>query len=146
MSLKEKITGLITTPIENEGFELVELKLAQYKKQHRLRVFVDSDHGVTIDDCVRLTKAIDPILEENNVFRYGYVIEVSSPGLDRPLQTARDFRRRIGERIRIQFIDPATPSLEGELVGADDRFLEIQTGDDLSKVDLVQVKWGKIIF
>jgi len=146
MSLKEKIIGLITPAIENKGFELIELKIAQYKTQSRVRIFVDSDNGVTIDDCVLLTKTIDPILEDNNVFRHGYIIEVSSPGLDRPLTTARDFRRRIGEKVKLQFVDASEPAVEGELIAADDNYVELLLESGTGKYELPNIKSGKIIF
>jgi len=146
MSLKKKIEELITPVIEDEGYELVELKLSRYKKSSRLQLFVDSDHGVNIDNCARLSKAVEPVLEGEDMFPYGYVIEVSSPGLDRPLTTARDFKRRIGERVRIYFNDTDLPPAEGELVAADERCIELRIDDDSSKYDLVNIRMGKIIF
>jgi len=146
MAQKKKIEELVTPVVENEGFELVEMKLARYKKSSRLQLYVDSDHGVSIDDCIKLTKALEPVLEESGVFAYGYTIEVSSPGLDRPLTTARDFKRRIGERVKIHFNDSAVPPAEGELVSADESCIELKIDDDRSKYDLISIKMGKIIF
>ena len=146
MSLKKKIEDLITPVIEDEGYELVELKLSRYKKSSRLQLFVDSDSGIDISSCARLSKAVEPVLDGEDLFPYGYVIEVSSPGLDRPLVTARDFKRRIGERVQIYFNDSDLPPAEGELVAADDRYIELRVDDDMSKYDLVNVRMGKIIF
>ncbi len=146
MSIKQQIEELITGPLEKEGFELIELKLARYKKNSRVQLFVDSDHGVSIDDCVRLSRIVEPILEQNEVFTYGYTVEVSSPGLDRPLETARDFKRRIGEKIQLYFHDSSIPPKEGELVGADEQFIELENDLGRNKYDLVGIKMGKIIF
>jgi len=146
MTLKDKIERLVTSPIEEEGFELIELKLAQYRRNCRLQLFIDSDHGVNIDDCARLSKAIGPILEASRLFPGEYTIEVSSPGLDRPLRTTRDFRRRIGERIKIFFNDNMLAPAEGILVAADEQSLELQIGDGNEKYDLVAVRTGKIVF
>ncbi|UCD94114.1 MAG: ribosome maturation factor RimP [Candidatus Zixiibacteriota bacterium] len=146
MIRKEKIAELISEPIEQEGFDLVELKLSHYKSSNRLQIFVDSDNGVKLDDCARLTRVIAPVLEAGNLFKHGYIIEVSSPGLDRPLVTAREFRRRIGETVRIFFNDNESAPASGELISADDRYIELQTKDGTSKYDLVNVKMGKIIF
>jgi ribosome maturation factor RimP len=145
MIQKERIAELISEPIEQEGFELIELKLSHYRKSNRLQVFVDSDNGVKLDDCARLSRAIEPVLEAGDIFKHGYVIEVSSPGLDRPLITARDFRRRIGETVRILFNDNQSAPASGELISADDRYIELQTKSGTSKYDLVSVKMGKII-
>ncbi len=145
MELKDKIVELITAPLESEGFEVVELKLSRFKKNSRLQVFVASDNGVNIDDCVRLSKAIETIIDGENIFEFGYVIEVSSPGLDRPLITVKDFRRRLGERLQVIFNDIEIPPVKGELVGVDETGLELRTKDGIKRIDLETVRMGKIV-
>jgi len=146
MRLKNKIADLIAEPLDEEGFELVEIKLAQYKKQSRLQVFIDTDKGVTIDDCARASKTIAPLIDANELFPCGYIIEVSSPGLDRPLMTARDFRRRLGEDIRIHFHDNSVRPVAGNLVAADDKNIELETNNGRESFALMDVRVGKIIF
>ena len=145
MELKDKIVELITATLESEGFDLVELKLSRFKKNSRLQVFVDSDHGVNIDDCVRLSKAIETIIDGESIFEYGYVVEVSSPGLDRPLITVKDFRRRVGENLQIIFNDIEIPPVKGELVAVEETALELQTTDGIKRIDLETVRMGKIV-
>jgi ribosome maturation factor RimP len=145
MALKEDIINLVEPVLNEENFELVELKLSQYKRNNRLQFYVDSDNGVTIDDCVRLTKLIEPHLEKSNLFSYRYIIEISSPGLDRPLKTAADFKRRIGEEIRVFFNNDELPPLEGKLTYADDERIEILKDDNKETVELKTVRLGKII-
>jgi ribosome maturation factor RimP len=145
MELKNKIVELITAPLESEGFDLVELKLARFKKNSRLQVFVDSDNGVSIDDCVRLSKAIETIMDGENIFEFGYVIEVSSPGLDRPLITVKDFRRRVGENLQIIFNDIEIPPVIGKLTAVEETVLELRTTDGVRKIDLGTVRMGKIV-
>ncbi len=146
MALKDDVTELVQSPIEEEGFELVELKLAQYKKSSRLQLFIDSDHGVNIDDCVRVSRRIEPVLEKSNLFAFGYTIEVSSPGLDRPLKTVRDFSRRVGEKMRIFFLEDEFLPVEGTLTGVDETGIEIETEKGMSRIDLGKIRVGKIIF
>jgi len=145
MAMKDKIRELISASIEDAGFELVEMKLSRYKRQSRLQLFIDSDDGIKIDDCARISKLVGPLLDDSGLFKYGYAIEVSSPGLDRPLETARDFRRRTGETVEVFFIDTDIPSSRGKLVSANDRYIELQTEDGKNKYDLVGVRVGKII-
>jgi ribosome maturation factor RimP len=146
MTLKEQISALISAPIEGEGFEVIELRLSRFRGRGRLQLFIDSDNGVKIDDCVRISKLVEPIIDASSLFRYGYVIEVSSPGLDRPLQAARDFRRRIGEKVEIFFNDTELAPFRGELIGANEQHIELQTGEGKSRYSLVDVRMGKIIF
>ncbi len=145
MATKDKVMELVSEPIGEAGFELIEVKLARYKKQSRLQLFIDSDEGIKIADCSLISKLVTSLLDDSGLFEYGYVIEVSSPGLDRPLETARDFIRRIGETVEVFFYDKDIPSSRGELVGADERFIELQTDQGRNKYDLVGVKMGKII-
>jgi ribosome maturation factor RimP len=146
MELKEKIAGLITEPLAAEGFELIEIKLARFRKSSRLQIFVDSDGGVKLIDCARLSRLIESIVDGENLLEFGYVLEVSSSGLDRPLITARDFRRRIGEIIRVTFNDMEITLAEGQLAAADDESIELIMADGPRKIDLKTVKMGKIIF
>ena len=129
-----------------QGFDLVELKLSRYKKNSRLQVFVDSDSGISIENCSHISRIIEPLIDVANFFAYGYTIEVSSPGLDRPLTTARDFKRRIGETVEIVFDDAGMAPVKGKLVSADDRHIELEIADEKNKYDLAHVKAGKIIF
>jgi ribosome maturation factor RimP len=145
METKDKIMELVSAPIAEAGFELIDIKLARYRKESRLQLFIDSDNGVKIDDCVRISRLVGPIFDNSGLFKFGYGLEVSSPGLDRPLETARDFRRRVGETVEIYFNDKKLPSARGELVSADDRFIEIRTEGGLDKYDLMDVRKGKII-
>jgi ribosome maturation factor RimP len=146
MATKDKILELVSDTISEEGFEIVELKLARYKNSSRIQFFLDSDNGIKIDDCARISKLVAPILDSSGLFRYGYTIEVSSPGLDRPLSVARDFRRRIGEDIEITFNDTATVPIRGKLIEADDRYICLETAEGKSRYDLADIKVGKIIF
>jgi ribosome maturation factor RimP len=146
MELKSKIAALIEEPLATEGFELVEIKLARFRKSSRLQIFIDSDGGVKLEDCARLSRMIEPIIDGERLFEYGYVLEVSSPGLDRPLITARDFRRRVGENVRVTFNDMEIAPVDGKLVAADDESIELTASEGSRRIDLHSVKMGKIIF
>jgi ribosome maturation factor RimP len=146
MKLRDQLIDYIKDPLELEGFEIIELKLSRYKSSHRVQVYVDSDNGVSLDDCSRLSAVIGSIIEENGVISSRYILEVSSPGLDRPLMTSRDFSRRIGERIEVYFDDVESAPVQGELISAGESSIELKLDDGKKKIDLVKVKKGKIIF
>ena len=86
--------------VEKLGLELVD---CEYKKEGTamfLRVFIDKKGGIQIDECEKVSKALDPIFDENLKSDHDY-FEVSSPGLDRPLKTVADFCRHIGEDVEV---------------------------------------------
>lgn len=128
-----------------EGFELVDVKLGRFKQTSRLQLFAYSVAGITIDDCARLSRLIEPVLESENVFDGPYVVEISSPGLDRPMVSARDFARRIGDRVIVSFND-GDPEVTGILTAADDDSIELNVNDEIIRLPLAAIKQGKIVF
>lgn len=114
--------------IEGLGYELVELRWGGSGKRPMMKLRVDRvdsipGEGVTVDECARVSRALEAWLDEHEGFSDRYVLEVSSPGVDRPLVRARDFDRFRGERVAIKgkevLLGKAT-RLEGELLGLSD--------------------------
>jgi len=128
MSVKDSVTALVQPIIEGLGLELVEVT---YKKQHdamHLTIYIDSDKqgGVSLDDTELVANAIDAPLDELDPTQGApFVLNVSSPGLDRPLKTEKDYLKKIGTEIELSLYK----SINGEkkLVG----ILSSYSGDDL---------------
>ena len=144
--LKTDIERLVEPIIGQEGFDLVEIKLSRYKKNFRLQIFVDSDHGVLLDECSRLSRLVGTALETDDIMDSRYILEISSPGLDRPLQIDRDFQRKIGETIELDFHEGGQDrSFIGKIIGVDDNILHLTGEDREIKVPLAEIRQGKII-
>jgi ribosome maturation factor RimP len=109
--LREKVQPLV----EEEGLEMVELQFSASGAASILRVFVDRAGGVTLGQCASISRKLGDFLDTEDLIPTRYTLEVSSPGLDRPLTTAADFKRKIGEKVRIVL----TESTDGktEMVG-----------------------------
>lgn len=116
--------------VDDLGYELVEMRWGGSGKRPMLKVRIDrSDsapgEGVTVDECAEVSRALEPWLDEHEDLSERYVLEVSSPGVDRPLVRARDFERFRGEHVAVMshgqeiLVDKAT-RLEGELLGLAD--------------------------
>ncbi len=100
--VKEICEQALKPVIEQAGYELVEVTYQKEVTGMNLIFTIDSDNGVTIDDCEKVHKLIDPILDElNPTDDKPYILSVSSPGIDRPLKTDRDFKRNEGKEIEI---------------------------------------------
>ncbi|KPK36219.1 MAG: hypothetical protein AMK70_03115 [Nitrospira bacterium SG8_35_1] len=130
MSLNDlimKVTDLIEPVIESLGIELDELEFKRMKGKALLRVFIDREGGVTIDDCERVSREIEAVLDVEDPIPYSYVLEVSSPGLDRPLRKPEDFRKYSGSRARVITIDPIEKQnfFVGQIVEAGDSDIRI---------------------
>lgn len=126
-----KVRALVEPLLAARHVELVELTYRREGPQTVLRFLVDTASGITVEECRRLNWAVGALLEEHEVIRDPYLLEVASPGLDRPLKTARDFERVINRRVWIQTSEP----VEGrhEVVGT-----LISVGDALMTMELDQ--------
>lgn len=92
----------ISSVIEKMGYEVVEVTYQKEVDGMNLTFYIDCEKGVTVDDCEKVSKVIDPILDElNPTDDKPYILNVSSPGLDRPLKTERDFNRNLDKEIEI---------------------------------------------
>ncbi|MHB8624470.1 MAG: ribosome maturation factor RimP [Sulfuricaulis sp.] len=88
------------------GFELVDVELAGSQHYPTLRVYIDGPVGVNVDDCARVSRQLSALLDIEDPLPGQYNLEVSSPGLDRPLVKPEDFRRYIGETIKVKMHQP----------------------------------------
>lgn len=146
--LKQTIVGAISPALEKAGLELVEIKLALYGKSSRLQLFIDTqtDVGVTVEDCAKASRLVDEILESEQFFESKYNLEVSSPGIDRPLTTERDFRRRIGRKIWIDFVDSSQSRLHGQIEGIEDGQVTLAGKKQSHIVSLTDIKEAREFF
>jgi ribosome maturation factor RimP len=100
-SMTEVLRAKLEPLVEKEGLELVELNFFEGGSSSVLRIYVDKTGGVTLDECANLNRKIGDYLEMEDLINRRYLLEVSSPGLDRPLTREGDFKRKIGEKIKL---------------------------------------------
>ena len=108
----EQVQPLLAKKCDDLGFELFESRFFRAGSRSILRILLDSPNGVTIADCEMVSRSLSDILDSEDFFKgRPYTLEVSSPGVDRPLKTARDFRRITGKEVTVHM----DPSFEGKL-------------------------------
>ena len=105
-SIYQSVADLIKPTLEGNGIELVDVEYKKTGKIWVLRVFIDKNQGVTVHDCQELSREIEDLIEIHELIDDHYVLEVSSPGLDRPLKKDTDFLRNKGKRIQIKTYSP----------------------------------------
>lgn len=118
--------------IEQLGYEVVEVEYAKKSDGMNLTFYIDNDKGIVIEDCEKVSKAIDDLLEELDPTEgVGYILNVSSPGIDRPLKTKRDFERNLQKEISITLFSKldGKKKFEGVLVEFDEESVTIETSD-----------------
>lgn len=99
-TLEKQLTELISTPVAALGFELVGIELNR-GRQILLRIYIDKDGGITVDDCAEASHQISAVLDVEEPISGAYTLEVSSPGLDRPLFNTEHYQRYIGCEVAI---------------------------------------------
>ena len=102
MDLLEKLRTALEGEIENLGYELVDLELVGGKDGHRLIFYIYKEEGITIDDCERVSGFLDERLDELDLIKNSYYLEISSQDLSRPLKTDRDLIRNKDELLKIK--------------------------------------------
>ena len=134
--LVNKIKALISDTFQGKGIELVELVYRRRQEGMVLSFSVDKPDGITLEECSQLNHEIDQLLEKTGIMNERYLLEVSSPGLDRPLRTREDFIRAIGKPVKIISRLPVDGRdvHAGELYGVNDRDVVIIGKDNLSTV------------
>ena len=127
----EKVKGLATPLCNAEGMELVFTEYQAEPEGRILRVYIDQPGGVTLDDCVNISRQLSDLLDVSLESDEPYKLEVSSPGVNRPIGKLNDFVRFKGQSIKIQTAQPidGQKKFKGTLLGAEDHIVNIKTND-----------------
>lgn len=146
--LINQIKEVITDYLKNQAVELVDL-IYRYEGQDLfLKILVDKpEGGIALDECAYLNNQISSILDEKDIIQTRYILEVSSPGLDRPLVTKSDFLRCRGRDVRFflrRQINGKT-ELEGKIKGAGEESIDVQNQEQCLKIPLSDIARAKQI-
>jgi len=143
--LLKTIQDLVDPILNDFGLECVDLEFKREGHDQVLRILIDKPDGVSLDDCINVSREVSAILEVEDPISKAYRLEVSSPGLDRPLKRAEDFERFSGQSVKVKtftMIDPdgrghKRKTFRGELLGlTDDGICILQTDKKGGKVVL----------
>lgn len=99
---EQKTEALLLPLMEEHHFELVDVEFVKEAGTWFLRAYIDKPGGITIDDCELISRALSDLLDEKDFIEEAYILEVSSPGLGRPLKKDKDFARSLGESVEVR--------------------------------------------
>ena len=150
MDIEESLFQLLEPVLREYGYELVLVEMTGLPSRRNIRVFVDREGGINVEDCARASRIIDPLIESRSVFPGSYVLEVSSPGLDRPLFKETDYERFAGRKVRIRLRQPIENrrNFTGILKGLKDKKLilvELEEGIQV-ELPLEQIQKANLVF
>ena len=132
-NIATEIEELVLPITDANNLELVDVEYVKEGGEFFLRIYIDKDGGVSLNECELVTRALNPILDEKDPIKDNYYLEVSSPGLDRPLKKEKDFVKYQGRDVEIKLYKPINSSKmhEGELVGlTEDKNIKVIIDND----------------
>jgi len=144
-----KDVSLLIEPILDEmEIELVDVEYLSEGGRWILRIYVDREGGITLNDCVRVTREIEDLIEVKDFFRQPYVLEVSSPGLNRPLKKEKDFVRAVGMDVKIRMADPidGRRNFQGRLESLEDGVLSVTVNNDRFLLPFGKVEKANLVY
>ena len=150
-NIASAVAELVRETVEQNGCVLWDVEYVKEGADYHLRITIDKDEGVTIEDCERVHRAIDPLLDEADPIESFYYLEVSSPGLERELKCEAHLLKSVGETVEVRLFAPRdgakvftgellAPEESGgvALLGADGQTL-VFTRDEIAKISTVYV-------
>jgi ribosome maturation factor RimP len=146
LSINEKIQRLVRPIVEAEEMELVDV---EYKKGSNsvLRIFIDKPEGVNVSDCTKISTQVGAFLDIEDLIENNYVLEVSSPGLDRPLKNKADYDRNKGKLIKVSLYAPleGKKTFIGRIISADDQKVILkEKSDKVIDIPFAAIAKGKL--
>lgn len=121
-SIGQRIEKIAAAAAEKNGVEFVHSEMAGTKRNMTVRVYIDKPEGVTIEDCSAVSHAIEEVLDADDFIPSAYVLEVSSPGLERGLYSVEDFKKFAGKKAKIKTAQPINgqANYNGRIAGVED--------------------------
>jgi ribosome maturation factor RimP len=144
--IKSTVENMLASFMEQNGFELVDVEYVKEGSNWFLRVYVDKEGGIDIDDCGRVSEYLSVALDEKDPIPDAYFLEVSSPGAERPLKKPQDYHKAVNSHVFVTTYEPldGAKEFEGLLVSFDGEHLTVQTGKKTSSIPLAKVASARL--
>jgi len=146
--LSDELTKIIMPLLEAEGLELIEFKFRRGRSKSILKLLVDKkDGGINLDECAKLNERIGNLLDSYDIIQNRYILEVSSPGLDRPLVIKNDFSRCINKKVKFFLKEPIAErvELDGVVARVEDKSVFIDKDGEVVEVGFSNIAKAKRI-
>ncbi len=143
----KKVIDLVKPVVEDKGLELVDVEYRREAGGFVLRIIVFKEDGVTVDDCAGLSREVSQLLDVEDILDHGYNLEVSSPGLTRPLKNRRDFERNIGAEVKLtsKLENGGTEVIGGVIRDIGDDSVTLEGDSGLTSRPLTRIVKGKLV-
>lgn len=148
LRIAESVRQIVTPVLASEGMELIDIEYRREGRGWVLRLFIDKNGGVTLDDCTSVSRQIGDLIEVKDIIDHPYILEVSSPGLNRPLKNISDFERFKGKQVKIKarkLID-GRRNFKGTLMGYDQGIVRIAIDSKIYGIPYKEIVKANLIY
>lgn len=143
-NIEEKVSNLLKKKINSLGYNLYDVEYVKEGKDFFLRIYIDKQTGIDLNDCEKVSNEINDILDDADLIKEKYFLEVSSPGIERVLRNEEHLKANIGKNIEIKLFKPLEKQKQyiGELIGFDENKIQIKIEDviDIERKNIAQIK------
>lgn len=141
------LESILRPGVEALGFELWGVDYQSHGRKAMLRVYIDGEQGVTVDDCAKVSHQVSGVLDVEDPIAGEYTLEVSSPGMDRPLYTLDQFSRYVGSdvSVRLRMAFEGRRKFQGRLVGVENDDVVIRVDDEEYLLPFDQIDKAKVV-
>jgi ribosome maturation factor RimP len=139
--LLQEVREVVEPILQSQGYELVDLEYQRESRGWVLRIYLDREGGITLDDCAGVSHEVGAVLEVKDVIPNAYVLEVSSPGLTRPLKKPEDFNRFQNRLVKIKLYKPldGRRNFKGMLLGLEGETIRVEVDQQLFEIPLQSI-------
>ena len=147
-NIEERVEKLIEPIIEKIGYELYDVEYAKEGKDYFLRIFIDKNEGIDLNDCEKVNDTVNPILDAADYIKEQYFLEISSPGIERTLRKDKHLKQNIGEKVEIKLFKPINKqkNIIGILKDYNAEQIEIETSEEVCKIDRKNISIIKTVY
>lgn len=147
-SVEEKVESLLTTTINNLGYELYDVEYAKEGKDYFLRIFIDKPEGIDLNDCEKVNNSINDLLDEADYIKEQYFLEVSSPGIERTLRKDKHLQANIGNLVEVKLFKPIDKQkvIQGILKDFNKEVLILETNDKNIEIERKNISIIKTVY
>ena len=148
-NIETKVEELIKDKVNTLGYEIYDVIFEKEAKDYYLRIFIDSEKGISLEDCEKVNNEITDLLDEADYIKDPYFLEISSPGVERILRKPIHYEKQIGNKINIKLYNKAEngqKDLIGFLKKITDDYLMLEVEDNLIKIDKKNISTAKTVY
>ena len=147
-NIEEKVESLLTTTINNLGYELYDVEYAKEGKDHFLRIFIDKSEGIDLNDCEKVSNSINDLLDEADYIKEQYFLEVSSPGIERIIRKDKHLEVNIGNLVEVKLFKPIEKQkvIQGILKDFNKETLLIESNDKNIEIERKNISIIKTVY